>query len=45
MGFITDAEDILKIVMNWVFENGSMIELFNTIREINIKKGYGSRKF
>jgi hypothetical protein len=45
MGYISDAEEVLKIVMDWIISNGTMIDLFNKFRDINEKKGYGTPKF
>jgi len=45
MGYVHDADDIMKIVMDWIIANGTMVELFNTLRELNISKGYGARQF
>ena len=44
MGYISDAEDILKVVMDWILKNGSMVELYNTLRDQNVEKGYGAPK-
>lgn len=44
MGYMTDAEEALGVVMKWVRTNGTMVDLFNHFRKINIKKGYGTRK-
>lgn len=44
MGYMTDAEEALSIVMKWVRSNGTMVDLFNQFRKVNIKKGYGVRK-
>ena len=44
MGYISDADEILKIVMNWILSNGTMVELFTTLRDLNISKGYGTSK-
>jgi hypothetical protein len=45
MGYISDAEEILKVVMDWILSNGTMVELYNTLRDLNNKKGYGVREF
>jgi hypothetical protein len=45
MGYITDAEAILKIVMDWVISNDSDVNLFTTLRELNKSMGYGTRQF
>ncbi len=42
MGYISDAEEMLQIVMDWIMQNGSMVELYNTIRDLNVSKGYGT---
>jgi len=34
----------LKVVMDWILKNGSMVELYNTLRDKNIEKGYGAPK-
>ena len=44
MGYISDADEILKIVMNWILSNGTMVELFTTLRDLNISKGYETSK-
>ncbi len=41
MTYITDAEEVLKVTIGWVANNGTMVEIFNTMRDMNIKKGYG----
>ena len=45
MGYIADAEEMLKIIMDWIMENGTMVELYNKLRELNVFKGYGVRSF
>lgn len=45
MGYITDAEKILQIVMDWVISNDSDVNLFTTLRELNVSMGYGTRQF
>ncbi len=45
MGYISDADEILRIIMDWILTNGTMVELYNTLRDLNIKKGYGIREF
>jgi len=44
MGYISDADEVLKIVMSWILSNGTMVELFTTLRNLNISKGYGTSK-
>jgi hypothetical protein len=45
MTYIDDAEEMLDIIAKWVFAKGTMVELFTQLRDLNIKKGYGTRKF
>ncbi|WP_454803731.1 hypothetical protein [Mucilaginibacter phyllosphaerae] len=45
MGYIVDADEIFKIVMDWIIANGSMVDLFNSLRDLNVAKGYGTRIF
>jgi hypothetical protein len=45
MGHLSEAETMLNIVIKWVRRNGTAPELYNTIREMNIKRGYGKPKF
>ena len=42
MGYISDAEEMLQIVIDWIMQNGSMVELYNIIRDLNVSKGYGT---
>lgn len=44
MGYTTDGEEMLQMVMDWVMENGTMVDLYNKIRDMNVKKGYGTRQ-
>jgi hypothetical protein len=45
MGYLVDADQIFKIVMEWIIANGSMVDLYNQLRTLNIDKGYGTRTF
>lgn len=45
MGYITDAEEMLTIIMEWIMSNSTMVDLYNNLRELNISKGYGVRAF
>lgn len=40
-GYIPDHEELLNIIVPWVVSNGTMVELFNTLHDLNISKGYG----
>lgn len=44
MSYMSDAEAVLKIVMDWILSNGTMVDLFNTLRDLNVEKGYGTPK-
>lgn len=41
MGYISDAEEVLNLVAKWVVAKGTMMELFNSFREMNVNRGYG----
>ncbi|SNY99958.1 hypothetical protein [Flagellimonas pacifica] len=41
MGFIEDAEKILEIVTTWIINKGSMVDLYTTLRDLNVHMGYG----
>ena len=41
MGYISDAEEMLQIIMDWIFVNGTMVDLYNKLRDLNVAKGYG----
>ena len=45
MGYTIDAEEILKIIMDWIMFNGTMVDLYNNLSVLNVSKGYGSRTF
>ena len=45
MGYIVDAEEMLGVIMVWIRQNGTMVDLFNNLRDLNIAKGYGKRNF
>lgn len=44
MGYIIDAEEMLQIVMDWIMQNGSMVELYNTLRDLNVQRGHGTSR-
>ena len=41
MGYISDQAELLDIVIAWIVSNGTMVELFTTLRDLNIAKNYG----
>jgi len=45
MGYNTDHDEMLKIIMDWIMENGTMVDLYNSLRDLNKSKGYGIRQF
>lgn len=45
MGYLADADEIFNIVMDWILANGTMVDLYTRLRELNISKGYGTRQF
>jgi hypothetical protein len=45
MGYIADADEMLKIIIDWIMENGTMVDLYNKLRDLNRLKGYGVRLF
>src|SRR6185503_11179773 len=36
MGYTVDAEEMLKIIMDWIMSNGTMVDLYNNLRELNV---------
>lgn len=41
MAYTIDIEEVLNIISSWIVNRGTMIELFNTLRDLNISKGHG----
>ena len=37
MGHIEDAEKILDLITTWIIKKGSMVDLYSTIRDLNVK--------
>jgi len=44
MAYITDTEELLNVITAWIVSKGTMVELYNLIRELNISRGYGTSK-
>jgi hypothetical protein len=44
MGHLSDAEQMLDHISNWIIQGGTMVELYTKIRDLNIERGYGIRK-
>ena len=44
MAYISDIEELLNIITAWIVSKGTMVALYNTIRDNNISKGYGTGK-
>lgn len=45
MSYNSDHDEMLKIIMDWIMENGTMVDLYNNLRDLNKAKGYGIRQF
>ncbi|MDA3614672.1 hypothetical protein [Polluticaenibacter yanchengensis] len=43
MGYVEDAQQILNMLTAWVLKGGTMVELYNDLRALNITMGYGQR--
>jgi hypothetical protein len=39
--YLPDAEEVLKVIIEWVTRNGTSFELYNILLDMNIKKKYG----
>jgi hypothetical protein len=44
MGYREDGEKILEIIIDWIISRGDMASLYNTLRDLNVSKGYGNPK-
>lgn len=42
MGYIDDAEKILEIITSWIIRKGTMVDLYTSLRDLNVKMGYGT---
>jgi len=40
MGYINDHDEILNLIISWIRSNGSMVDLYNSLRDLNKTKGY-----
>ena len=40
MAYINDVEELLNIITQWVVSKGTMVELYNTISDLNKSRGY-----
>lgn len=45
MAYIADIEILLNIITKWIVSKGTMVELFNNLRDLNVSKGYGNPKY
>ncbi|NTW55208.1 MAG: hypothetical protein HGB15_10760 [Chlorobaculum sp.] len=41
MGYLPEHEEMLNVIIKWIVSNGTMVDIFNTLHELNISKGYG----
>lgn len=44
MAYIQEIEDALNIITQWIVSKGTTLELYNTMRDLNEAKGYGTPK-
>ncbi len=44
MAYISDIQELLDVITEWIVSHGTMVELYNSIRELNVSKGYGTGK-
>jgi hypothetical protein len=44
MAYIKDTEELLNVITAWIVSSGTPVQLYNSIRELNISRGYGSSK-
>ena len=43
MSYITDINELIKIIMEWISAKGTPFELYTKLRDLNISKGYGKK--
>jgi hypothetical protein len=41
MSYIADIRELIDVISEWIVSQGTMFELYNKLRTINIEKGYG----
>ncbi|KAA4632824.1 hypothetical protein F3B51_28810, partial [Bacteroides ovatus] len=41
MSYIADIRDLINIITEWAASQGTVFELYDRLRNINIEKGYG----
>jgi hypothetical protein len=41
--YLDDAKELYLVIYDWANRGANMIDLYNTLVELNIKKGYGKR--
>lgn len=41
MGYKEAAEEMFELVMDWVLKKGSAVDIYITLRDLNVKSGYG----
>ena len=42
MSYIPDINEIINVVSSWVVRRGTLFDLYVSLRELNISKGYGT---
>ena len=40
MAYIEEHEELLNVITKWIISRGTMVDLFNTLRDLNREKGY-----
>ncbi len=44
MSYITDINEIINVVSSWIVRRGTLFDLYASLRELNVEKGYGTRE-
>ena len=42
MSYISDINELVNIITEWISNKGTMFDLYTQIRDLNISKGYGA---
>lgn len=41
MSYIPDIKELIDVIIQWISRKGTMFDLYNDLRNLNISKGYG----
>jgi hypothetical protein len=44
MSYISDINELINIITEWISNRGTMFDLYTKIRDLNISKGYGTSR-